>query len=154
MLLKDLGTGKEGISTVITAQTGRPVVARDGSKVLFLSGPADRWSALPLLSGGVTRSSTPQTICEECNPVWDLSSDNRWILHGRNSDSIIVARELASGKTTDFLNAPGEVMGRLQISPDDRWVAFNHRYGGGATRIIVAPFKPGTTLSRDQWIPI
>jgi len=85
--------------------------------------------------------------------VWDLSADNRWILHGRNSDSTIVAQELASGKTTDFLTAPGDVVGRLVISPDDRWVAFNHRYGG-ATRVNVAPFKPGTTLSRDQWIPI
>jgi hypothetical protein len=106
-----------------------------------------------LLSSGATRSSNPQTICEECNPVWDLSGDNRWILHGRNSDTTIVARELATGKTTDFLNAPGEVLGRLCISPDDRWVALNRRYSG-ATQIIVAPFKPGSTLTRDQWIPV
>ena len=44
-------------------------------------------------------------------------------------------------------------MGRLRISPDDRWVAFNDR-AAGSMRIYVVPFRPGETVARDKWIAI
>ena len=148
--LRDEETGRE---TIIVAQTGLSVISRDGSRVLFAAGTQMRWNALPLISKATSRPSTPQLVCENCSTIWDLSADGKWVLHGRDADTVITARELATGQSTEFLRAGEGIIGRLHISPDDRWVGFHHRKGE-VSQIFVVPFRPGALVTRDQWIAV
>jgi hypothetical protein len=78
----------------------------------------------------------------------------RWALTGNDTDTLIGALEVASGRTSEFLQAKtGEIVGRLLISPDDRWVAFSHR-SAGIIQPTVVPFRPGTPIPESEWIPI
>ena len=150
--VRDLATGKD---SVVAAQSGfpnLPTFTKDGSRITFLSATRGRWLSVPVSGGAGVRSSAPQVVCDECESFWDLSADGKWAVFGQNQDTAIFARDTATGKTTELMSTPGRPMGRLRISPDDRWVAFNHREGG-SIRIIVVPFQPTTPIRRDQWIP-
>jgi serine/threonine protein kinase len=149
--LRDLATGKD---TVVAAQPtfpGLPIIAKDGSRVVFHVGHPRRLFAMPLLPGVGSRTSTPQPFCDACQRVWDFSADGTWALEASEGDDRIVAFNVVTGQRSEFLSTPGEIMGRLRISPDDRWVSFSHR-SGGVSQLTVVPFRPGRAVGREEWI--
>ena len=151
--VRDMSTGKDAIVAARVPFPNLPIVTKDGSRVVFASPARERWFAMPLLAGAAARTSTPQIVCEGCPTLWDFSADGKWALHERDADGAIIARDVASGRGTEFLSASGDIIGRLRISPDDRWVAFSHR-SGGTVRQTLVPFRPGTLVSREHWIPL
>ena len=108
---------------------------------------------LSLPGNGINISSTPKTFCEDCQPAWDISGNGAWLVYGRESDRIIVAREVATGNIAELIRADAGIIARLRISPDDRWVTFINR-SADAVRIFVAPFRPGHLTPRDQWVAL
>ena len=148
--VRNLATGKDALVAPQITYPSLPTFTKDGTRITFHSGKRGRWLAVPL-AGGASQSSVPQAVCDNCQQFWDLSSGDKWALYGTDDDTRIMARNTATGATTEFLNAGGAIMGRLRISPDDRWVSFNYREAG-SIRIMVVPFQPGTLVGRERWI--
>jgi Tol biopolymer transport system component len=149
---KDVVSGKEDLVSTDLPFPQVPIVTRDGAHVVFHSGVRTRIVRLPLAATGVSRS-TPQPICDGCDGIWDVTSDGRWGVQKEEGDHTILYRDLSTGRTSPFLSAPGEIVGRFRLSPDDRWVTFTHR-ASGAVRVNVAPFTPGQPIDRDRWIAL
>jgi eukaryotic-like serine/threonine-protein kinase len=145
---------KTGSKTVAAAEIGpgqTPIIARDGSRLLF-GGPklGGAWYSLPLLAGEVVRPSARRELCDQCWPVWDLSSDGRWLLYDQQFTKIMAVRDMASGRTSELVHAGPTIVGRARISPDTRWVAFNSSYG-----VFLIPFRPEMAAAdQASWIPL
>lgn len=144
-------TGKQSVLGTQVSFPSVPTISKDGSTALFESGTRGRWLVAP--TGHAAHGVMARVICTDCGVVWDISSDNRTVLIGRNHDSTIAVHDLSSGKETTVLQSPGETIGRVRLSPDDRWLAFTHR-SEGTVRVKVVPFSRGTQVARDQWIAV
>lgn len=149
--LRDLATGKDSLVAPAFTFPSLPKLTKDGTLVMFQSAIRGRWVSVPAPGAGV-RSSAPHVVCDACQTFWDLSSDRKWAVLGSDGSTRIWIRDTASGATTEFLKAPGSI-GRMRLSPDDRWLAFHYREAG-SIRIYVVPFQPGALVGRDRWISI
>jgi Tol biopolymer transport system component/predicted Ser/Thr protein kinase len=147
--VQDRPTGKDSVLAANVTFPSLPFITKDGLSVVFQSLTAGRWLSVPLRGRGL---AAPEVVCDGCEALWDVSADGKWAVYD-NSDSSLGARALATGRATEILRAPGDVIGRLRISPDDRWVVFNYR-AGGSIRLHVAPFQTGSAIPRDRWTPI
>ncbi len=148
--IQDVKTGRKTVAAAQIAH-GRPVIARDGSMLLF-GGPkaGGPWYSLPLLAGDAARPSAQREVCDHCWPVWDLSSDGKWLLYDQQMTKIMAVRDMASGHTSELVHAGPTVIGRARISPDNRWVVFNSSY-----HVFLVPFRPEMTpADQASWIAI
>jgi eukaryotic-like serine/threonine-protein kinase len=148
--LKDLTTGKESLIAPKISFPSLPTITKDGLRVVYHGLPRGRWLSVPLAAS--ERSTAPRLVCDACESFWDLSSDGKWVVFGTDNDTRIDVRNTSSGATSELMHAPDEILGRVRISPDDRWIAFNHRRSG-SIRIDVAPFQTSGPIPRDKWIP-
>jgi len=149
--MRDMRERKETILASQVSFPNVPVISKDGARVFFglpTQGPV---YSLPLSGSRAGLSPAPELSCDDCHGVWDVSADGRWALSPQSQDHVIVAHEIATGKITTFLDAGDEIVGRLRISPDDRWVVFTHR-ARGTIAVVVVPFTPGVTIDRSRWI--
>jgi len=128
---------------------GTPALSRDGSMVIYGTGEPRRFFAVQ--TQAAPRTASPRLVCDDCVVAWDVTADNRTVV--LNAKSTIEARDIATGRTTEVTAAPGARLGRLHLSPNDRWLVFN-AWVGDAIRLIVIPFAPGRPVSQDQWIAV
>jgi len=152
MWRRDTATGKEAILASRVEFPSLALVAKDGLRVFFRSAD-DRMLSLPLTGASAAPASAESFVCDGCHGVWDLSRDGAWALGAKNGDMGMVTREVATGRTTDYVAAPGETFGRARISPDDRWTAFTHR-SGTVIQQMLAPFRPGAQSAPSEWIAV
>jgi eukaryotic-like serine/threonine-protein kinase len=152
MWTRDMATGKEAILATGVSFPSLPLIAKDGQRVIFQSGGEDRLLTMPL-TGASAASPASNLMCDGCHAVWDLSADGAWALDGKNGDVGLINRNVATGRPVDYVDAPGETIGRARISPDDRWTAFTHRAGATIQQFIV-PFRPGAQIARGEWIAL
>ena len=155
--LLDMTAGKK---TVIAPRVGRwqnPVITRDGSSILFgelyQNGGANPWYKLLLLNGWAAHPGARQRLCDNCWPVWDLSADGRWLLHSQQGDKLIVARDMASGRTTELLRGGERMTAKARISPDNRWVIFDSSVRQ-LDDVFLIPFHPGMPPVETPWIAL
>jgi Tol biopolymer transport system component len=148
-----MATGKEAVLATRISFPSLPIIAKDGQRVVFLSSVGDRLLTMPLTGTSAAPSSASNLLCEGCHGVWDLSADGAWVLGAKNGDVGLVNRNVATGRTVDYVDAPGETIGRARISPDDRWAAFTDRAGAVIQQILV-PFRPGAHVARSEWIAL
>ena len=126
-----------------------PALSRDGSMAIYGTGNPRRFFAVPTRAAPRIASSPP--VCDDCLP-WDVTSDNRTVLF--DAKGTIHARDIVTGHTTQVTSAsPGMRIGRLHLSPSDRWVVFNS-WVGDTVRLIVIPFARDRSASQDQWIAV
>jgi hypothetical protein len=116
---RDMASDKDEIIAANVTFPQLPIVTKDGSRVAFLPGGGKgiRWSTLALSPIARERSSTPQLICEDCNPLWDVSAARAMGSLRKRGDDDIGVREIATGRTSPFMKTPGEIIGRFRISP-------------------------------------
>ena len=150
--VRDMTTGKESMLAARAAFPSLPVVSKDGRRVYFHSGDR-RLFSVPLSGPTALPSSASDLVCDGCNGIWDVSEDGKWSISPKPDDTAIFAREIATGRTTELLQAPGEILARLRISPNDRWVSFSHR-APGIIQQAIAPFRPGASIPRTEWIDV
>ncbi len=150
--VRDMATGKESMLAARAAFPSLPVVSKDGRRVYFHSGDR-RLFSVPLSGPTALPSSASDLVCDGCNGIWDVSEDGKWSISPKPDDTAIFAREIATGRTTELLQAPGEILARLRISPNDRWVSFSHR-APGIIQQAIAPFRPGASIPRTEWIDV
>jgi hypothetical protein len=154
--MREMATGAERVLAVDAGFPGVPVITRDGSRVLYEGRPQTKWFALPLSGAGASPANMSHLVCDDCHGIWDVTSDGKWSLTPRNGDHAIRVREAATGRTFEYLQAPDSNIGRLRLSPDDRWVTLTNR-AGGFVQVVVAPFRPGSIVDQvdqKEWIPI
>ena len=151
--VRDMPTGKDSVLAAHVAFPSLPVITKDGARVVFQGSTAMRWLSVPLLGRAREHVTAPEVVCDGCAVLWDLSADAKLAVYAKDTDDTMRLRELATGRTTEILSAPGEIIGRLRISPDDRWMVFNHR-SAGSIRLYVVPFETGRAIARDRWITI
>ncbi|HYT76127.1 MAG TPA: hypothetical protein VEL79_15330, partial [Vicinamibacterales bacterium] len=149
--MRNIPTAKDSILAANVEFPNNAIMAKDGSRVIFRS--SRRWVSVPLRGAARGHATTPELVCDNCGQLWDLSADGKWAVAGNDGDTIFSVRELATGRTIQILSAPGEAIGRLRISPDDRWMVFNQR-SGGSIRLVVVPFQTAGAIPRDRWTAI
>ena len=126
--VRDMSTGKDAVIAAQLRFPTVPIVTKDGSRVVFPSPARERWFSMPLV-GGAARTSTPQVACDGCPTLWDFSADGKWAVYEPDDDiGVMVARDLATGRSSELLAAPGDIIGRLRISPMiDGWRSITGR---------------------------
>jgi Tol biopolymer transport system component len=143
---------RAGHSVVLATQIeypSLPVITRDGSAVFFMRASDRRWFVVPTEAGG--RMGAPRQVCEGCSKIWDVTSDGQAVVSTDEQDHEITVHDQRTGKTTRLIATPDEDMGRLRLSPDDRWLTFTHR-SAGSMRIQIVPFSRDTPIPRDRWV--
>ena len=159
--LKDLSTGRERHLVTTPLSQLNPVISHDASRVAYTVPNGDSASGYVITTAGGTATK----ICDGCN-VHGWLSDNRRIL------ALSLARAAAAAVNPGAVNlggGPGRVrlidtmtlaavdvlvdpnsgIGRVDVSPDNRWIAFQSR-----NRIWLAPFDARTSPSDNTWISL
>jgi serine/threonine protein kinase len=148
--VRNLATGKDSLVASRIRFPSPATITKDGQRIIY-QGSKWRWLSVPL-AGAAAGTTAPQLVCDNCESFWDLSSDG-WAVYGTDNDTRIVARNTATGEAVEMMRYPERIMGRLRLSPDNKWVAFNNRESGTMT-IVVVPFQPRTPVPPDRWIRI
>ena len=154
---KDLGTGRETAVTFNQFIFAGATMSRDGSEILYQAHENHQTPAYTVQIGrsptGGIRTGIPKKICPDCNVIWDWASDQKRAVFSKANDSQMWRLNTSSGEKSAFLNRPHKVLGRAQISPDCRWVAFVLR-AGALAQLWVVPFRDGAQPRDDEWIAV
>jgi serine/threonine protein kinase/Tol biopolymer transport system component len=152
--VKDLSTASE--RHVLTAPAiANPIISHDGSTVAYGEG-GGRLDGLPGTrgSGGYVVSvsgGTPRKVCDSC-VVWGWFADNRRVLTFEWDEGASVGRaraiDTATLTTYDLIETRTPI-GRLDLSPDERWLVFGE---GGTFRL--APVRSGLPASQREWVTV
>lgn len=151
--IRDLTTGKEAILATSVSFPTLPIVAKNGQRVIFMSGAERRLLTMPLTGTSTTLTSASSLICDGCHALWDLSAHDDWALGAKSGDAALIVRNVATGRSGAYVDSPGETLGRARISPNDRWTAFTHRTGALIEQVVV-PFRTDRPVLRSEWISV
>ena len=144
--LKDLTSGQERHLVTTPLSTLNPVISPDGSKVAY-SLPAAGSTAAGFIvpaSGGKSKE-----ICAGC-VLWGWFSDSRRILATTpGTPGRVLSLDILDGTTQDLVAGSTAPIGRVDISPDGRWLSFTSR-----SRVWVVPQRPGRASPETEWIEL
>jgi hypothetical protein len=144
--VKDLSTGRE--RHIVTAPAvANPVISHDGTKVAYGDGEGARSAGFVVTVAG----GTPRKVCDGCG-IHGWFADNLRILTRQWDESASMARARAVNTVdlngVDLIVAPAR-MGRLDLSPDERWLVFDQ---AGTHRL--APVRPGSLPPEHEWVTV
>jgi eukaryotic-like serine/threonine-protein kinase len=144
--VKDVSTGRE--RHVVTAPAiANPIISHDGTKVAYGDGESDRPAGyvVPVVGG------TPQKVCDGCQ-IFGWFADNRRVLTHEWNEGASIARARAIDTmdltAVDLIETKAR-MGRLDLSPDERWLVF-----GQAGTFRLAPVRLGSHSSEQEWVTV
>jgi len=140
--VKNLATGQERhLATTPPAQLN-PIVSHRGARIAYTVSERgiDSGYVIPLAGG------TARKVCEGCT-LYGWLADDRRILTLNAAGVRVRLVDVDSSTSVDVLDDPE--VGRVDVSPDGRWLAFN---SGG--RIWNAPFTPGRPITDRARIPV
>ena len=132
--VKNLSTGRE--HHVVTAPVvANPIISHDGTAVAYGGGASSAGYVVPVAGG------TPKRVCDGCD-IYGWFADNRRVLTLEWDEGASMARARAIDTTNftavDLLETDAR-LGRLDLSPDERWLVFDQ---AGTFRL--APVRPGS----------
>jgi Tol biopolymer transport system component len=142
--VRDLETGMERILALVRSeQSTNPVISADGAMVGYTAGEQG------LTAGYVvgTTGGVPRKICDRCG-LFGWLADGRRILMGQEARTAVI--DTQSGDRKLVLSDRGGGDGRVDLSPDERWISFR----AGEKGIFVAPFRPGVPPPVRDWVKI
>ena len=143
--VKDLQTNQD--RHLVTTRLGNldPVIAHDGTLVAYtFRDGAQTFGYVVATAGG-----TPRQVCECLLQGW--LPDNRRILalDGVGLSRRIRAVDVGDRSEEILLTHPTPLVGRADISPDGRWLAF-----GSSQHVQVAPVRPGDPPGEREWVTV
>ena len=146
VVVKDLDSGR--VSDLGLEGRFGPVVSPDGTRVAY-PGADSAGYVVP------TRGGEPRKICDQCL-VGDWTRDSRRVttVQGPGSGAVLRLVDTGSGDGHDLILAAGGVVNRPHLSPDDRWLAFRLTDPSQKSRVLVAPFRPGSPPAKAEWVPV
>jgi hypothetical protein len=127
-----------------------PVISHDGTKVAYTvtEGGSVAGYVIPVAGG------TARKVCDAC-AMQGWLADNRRILtlppDLRGPPGRVRIVDVVDGTADDALIDPKSGIGRVDVSPDSRWLAFG---GGGRRRVLIAPLRPGTPPGESEWVSV
>jgi hypothetical protein len=151
--LKDLKTGRERHLATTPLSQLNPVISHDGTKIAYTV-PEGRTVAgyfIPTVGGTATK------VCDGCN-LQGWLPDNRRILAlnfgaGATNPGGVPGRvqviDVTNAAAQDVLVDPKAGIGRVDVSPDGRWLAFQSR-----GHVWLAPFDLRKQPSESQWTSV
>ena len=142
--LKDIQTGQERHLVTAPSVALNPVISPDGARVAYsVPGSTHVTGYVVPTSGGTARE-----VCTCVLQGW--VSDNRHILalDGPGGSRRIRMIDVADGTEADLVRHPTFNIGRADISPDGRWLAFNAQRLG---ETWIAPVRPGNPPGEHEW---
>ena len=140
--VKDLVSRRERhLVTVTPASAIDPVISRDGEHVGYAV-----WHG-PNVAGFVVASAggSAKKVCDDCT-LHGWFSDGRRTLALDRTGNQARAIDITDGTATNLLSS---VRGRLDLSPDDRWISF-----GARGQVWIAPIRPREQTPENEWVPI
>lgn len=140
--VKDLATGQERhLATTPPAQLN-PIVSHRGAQIAYTVSErgVDSGYVIPLAGG------TARKVCDGCT-LFGWLADDRRILTLNAAGVRVRLVDVDSSTSVDVLDDPS--VGRVDISPDGRWLAFSSAAG-----IWNAPFTPGRPIADRARIPV
>jgi serine/threonine protein kinase/dipeptidyl aminopeptidase/acylaminoacyl peptidase len=159
--LKDLMTGRERHLVTTPLSQLNPRISHDASRVAYTVPDGDSASGYVITTTGGAATK----ICDGCN-LQGWLSDNQRILAlnlgtaasgAVNPGAVnlgggpgrVRLLDTMSAKAADVLVDPNSGIGRVDVSPDERWIAFQSR-----NRLWLAPFDARTSPPESSWISI
>ena len=122
------------------------MISHDGTKVAYTVAEGGRLSGYVIpVAGGTARK-----VCDGCDMQGWLA-DNRRILTIVGLPGRVQVLDVADGTAHDALIDPKSGIGRVDVSPDSRWLAFG---GGGRRRVLIAPLRPRKTPGESEWVSL
>lgn len=155
--LKDLVTGRETMLAGGAPTAGSPRISADGSRVVYRvsDGPKE---ALYIVSA---KGGEPEKVCEDCGRPTDWSPNQRFVLFRPNASTRsgggfhgLKALDLSTGQRADVANDPDASIYSGSFSGDGKKIAFHTHNAGRPSQLYVAPFRPGKTVTRAEWVPV
>ncbi len=146
--LRDLATGKE--STLISV-AGRPKVSPDGSKVAYGVFP-DRLYLMPSGGGESTLLVPPQG--KYSAQVYAWTSDGQRIVYWWGNPIRWGLLDPQTRQTTDLIAHPKYDIHGAELSPDQRWVAFNTVISGREEPLWIAAYRDGKAAGEKDWMQV
>jgi eukaryotic-like serine/threonine-protein kinase len=145
--VKDIQTGQERHLVTASAAALNPVISLDGARVAYsVPGSSHTTGYVVPTSGGTARE-----ICQCVFQGW--FSDNQRILAldgpGPGTSRRVRVIDVMEGTEADLVRHPTFNIGRADISPDGRWLAFNSQ-----RQTWIVPVRPGNLPEEDEWILI
>lgn len=151
IFLRDLSTGQERVTVTSSEDKSLPLIAADGSKVLYTvyrgAGFDSAVYEAPT-SGGPGRK-----ICDTCGPAVSLSPDGKQFLAEREDGANITLVDVESGRSRVLLQRSPFQIAAPRFSPDGRWVAFLMSRPD-STDVVVAPVRGETIVPNQDWVTI
>ena len=148
--MKDLQTDNE-VLLVSSRSTVGPVITADGSRVAYRDGEKNGTIYAVPSSGGEA-----EPLCVDCGDsyVQDWSKDNTRLLFVTGRPAAVFVLDLRSGKKTLALQRSKDLW-QAQLSQDDRWISVLEAVADEeGTRVLVAPFRDGSTPAAGEWIAV
>ena len=147
---KDLLTGRERALTEGGLPKLLAEISGDGRFVAWLEGPPGHRSLVAPSNGGAAR----EILCSTCGAVRAWSPDGKFLLYDQSAAHYAIGlMELASGKTSTYLQTSDSDLIAQSISTDGKWIAFISERTAGFV-VYVAPFAPGRPPLQPDWVEV
>jgi Tol biopolymer transport system component len=151
--IRHMERGTESELTFGPGDKSAPAVSADGSMVAY-SVVEDRRPSIYVVSTTSSGSGVARKACENCGEPSDWTHTGGKILCSGGQPQIIFLLDPTSGVIVPILRHPVYGLDHPQISPDDRWIAFEASNDPNPTRIYISPFTIGAAAAPSEWIPI
>lgn len=125
-----------------------PMISPDGARVAYrvFTGAGDSAILVAPAGGGPARN-----VCEDCRGLLDWSGDATSILFRRGQIPYLL--HVDTGEQTEVRQPSESWQTVAQLSPGDRWIAFD-QIGGGQRQIVIAPFRRQEAIQQSEQIRI
>ncbi|MCC6363462.1 MAG: PD40 domain-containing protein [Bryobacterales bacterium] len=144
--LRDLSTGAERPLAATPRNEVHPIVARDGSTIVFVRLEGDRQSVIFAPAGG----SEERQVCSDCGAPADWSPDGSRVLYVSGAERLGLL-DLSTGTRSELPSSVPVLSGTF--SPDGRTVAIGVRQGE-TERVYLVPFEGRRWPQQESWIPL
>jgi serine/threonine protein kinase len=141
--VKDLTNGQERHVATTPLSQLNPVIAHDASKIAYTIPEGANLAGYVIPATG----GTAKKVCDACNLQGWLADNRRILALTPNFLERVPVIDVTNGQSQVAISETG--VGRVDPSPDDRWLAFN-----ALRRIWIAPLRPGTPPAQKEWVPI
>ena len=126
------------------------VLSRDGKKLVYSVESAGKQ---PLIEYQIESGQT-RTLCDDCGPPWDWSSDGTHLLYASGRPEEIGILDLISGSRAACIRAPGHTFIAAALSPDQNRLALVDQIDSDHARIQIARLEGWAAEPAERWIDI
>jgi len=143
--LKDIQTGQERHLVTARSIALNPVISPDGARVAYSVPDSTHATGYVVPTSG----GTARPVCQCVLQGWFSDSRRILALDGPGGSRRVRVIDVADDTEADLLKHPTYNVGRADISPDGRWLAF-----GSQRQTWIVPVRPGNPPPETEWVLI